>query len=107
MICPFEKIALDDLDRRTLKQLSGLGRWGKRFLTTVGIGGKIVRGLGRGAIGAGKGVARTAEFVGDQLVNHPTRTLTIGIPLAYNAYKLPERMRRQLNNVSPENPYWY
>jgi len=38
---------------------------------------------------------------------HPQGVLLAGVPVAYGAYRLPERMDRAMNNVSPENIYRY
>jgi hypothetical protein len=106
-VCYFEKIALDELDRRTIKQLKGLAGFGKRFVTSAGFGGRLVSSMGRGVWTGIKGAGRFAEWLADKAVNHPTRTLTLGVPLAYGLYKLPDRASRAINNVSPENIYRY
>lgn len=106
-VCPFEKIALDDLDRRVLRQLSGLSRFGRRFVGAAGLGGRLLARMGAGTAAAGGGIARATEAVADSVVRHPTRSLLLGVPLAYGAYRLPDRADRALNNVSPENLYKY
>jgi len=106
-LLPFEKIALDALDRRTIKQFQSLGRAGRRALSAAGIGGKLLYGLGRGLAAGGKVIARGTEKLSDQIVRHPTWSAVIGVPLAYNAYKFPGNLDRSLNNVMPENFYQY
>ena len=106
-VCYFEKIALDELDKRTIKRMQGLAGFGKRFLSTAGMGGRLIGSMGRGVWTGIKGAGRLAERLADYGVNHPTKALIWGSPIAYGLYKLPDRASRAINNVSPENIYQY
>ena len=106
-LCPFEKIALDTLDRRMIEQLKTIGRIGRKALSAAGIGGRMVYNAGRAVTKGGQFAGRGVEMLGDQLIEHPTRTILFGVPLAYNMYKFPERLNKSLNNVHSENYYRY
>ena len=106
-LCPFEKIAVDALDKRTLRQLSGLARGGRNFWRAAGLGGRAIKFLGRQVIHGGGRIMQGTQWLGDQLVRHPSRTLAAGVPLGAGLYTLPGRFDRAINNVSPENYYRY
>ena len=106
-LCRFEKVAVDALDRRTLRQLSGLARGSRNFWRAAGLGGRAIKFLGRQVMRGGVGVMQGTQWLGDQMARHPTRALTIGAPVGLGLYTLPNRFDRAINNVSPENYYRY
>ena len=104
-VCPFEKIAVDELDRRVIRQLSWLFGKGRRAYDSYRSGLGILNAAGRGAARAGNMVAHSLQYVGDKLVQHPMKTLAIGVPATYGLYTFPGRVDRLMNNVSPEHIY--
>lgn len=106
-VCYFEKIALDDTDRRFVGQMRGLWDWMRDSKSAVGMLGRGLRGIGRAAVGVGRAGVRGLQFAGDMLVNHPTRTLIGAAGVGVAAHELPGRIGRAINNVSPENVYRY
>lgn len=107
MLFPFEKIAADELDERTLRQLDAAARGTRKFMGTMGFGGKVLRGLGRVGMGGARLAGRGMQWAGDQIVQHPTRSLIKGVPVAYAAYKFPELHAQNQKNVIPQYTYQY
>lgn len=103
MLKPFEKIALDEMDQRTLNQFAraaGFFRRGTVVKPAAGFLGKMLRGTGNF-------IGRGVERYGDALTNHPTRTLLWSVPLAAGIAGAPAAIDKATNNVQPENPYIY
>lgn len=107
MIGDLYKYALDAEDQRTIRQLKGIGRFGRKLMGPMSVGAKFLRGVGRVGMGLGKATAAGAQWLGDTVVNHPTRSLVIGAPLAAGLYSFGDRFDRAQNNVNPNKTYQY
>lgn len=75
--------------------LAGKGLWR--------LGKKTARGLGLHVI---PDTARQMGNVLDFVYRHPRGFIRFAAPAAVSAYSLPGQIRRNINNVYPENPYW-
>lgn len=103
MLMPFEKIAVDALDERTLNQFAraaGILRRGTIIMN-------VVKPLGKLLLGTGRTLGRGIERYGDALAKHPTRTLLWSVPAATSIAGAPVAIDKALNNVHPENEYRY
>ncbi len=106
-VCHFEKVAVDELDRRVARHVTGLSSWGKRFVSAAGLGGKNIKYVGLGTWYGIKGAGRLAEKATDFAIEHPTKALVGGTLGGYGIYRTVDRSNRAMNNVSPENIYQY
>ena len=104
MIGDLYKYALDAEDERTIQQL---GRFGRKLVGPISVGVKLLRGVGRAGIGLGKATAAGAQWLGDTVVKHPTRSLVVGAPLVAGLNSFGDRFDRGQNNVNPNNTYQY
>ncbi len=114
-LLPMEKIATDQLDDLVLVKLGFDPFWGYlpgriimgglRGLGHLGMG--ATRLAGQGMWGSAKLFGRTAQMVGNTVVNHPGMAMSVGVPTAFAVSSLPERLGVAYNNIHPENPYMY
>lgn len=107
MLCYFEKIALDELDQRAVRQMGAFARGTKKFMGAMGVGGKLLRGMGNLGMGGARLAGRGMQRLGDEIVQHPTRAMMWGVPVAYGLYKAPGAIPQALSNVLPQNTYQY
>ncbi len=101
------KYALDAADERTLRQIGRVAGFGRKFFGSAGTGTGFLRGVGRMGLGLGKATASGAQWLGDTVVKHPTRSIVAGVPLAAGISSLGARWDRDQHNVVPENIYQY